>query len=314
MLLTGSHLKTSKETAQNCFGLPIRFTRLHELKSIAADYYRVTRDQILQRIVHGDLIHADETKVQLLKENGYLWVLTNMEEVVYIYRPDRTADFLHDLLIDFSGVLISDFFTGYDSLDCLQQKCLVHLIRDFNDDLMEHRHDEELKQLAKLFGDLLKTIVVTVDRFGLKKRNLNKHHRDVERFYLEIQRNKQRSSLVTDKYLKRLQKYRTKLFEFLNHDGIPWNNNNAERAIKPFAKYRRLVKGRISEKGLEDYLVLLSIYQTCEYKEIGFLDFLLSEKRDINEFAQAQRGKRKPRSGKKQRSSKRNRDKRYEAI
>ena len=75
-------------------------------------------------------------------------MLTNMEDVVYMYRPNREADFLQDLLTDFKGVLVSDFYTGYDSLPCEQQKCLVHLIRDMNDDLMGNPYDEEFKALA----------------------------------------------------------------------------------------------------------------------------------------------------------------------
>jgi hypothetical protein len=65
---------------------------------------------------------------------------------------------------------------------------------------------------------------------------------------------------------------------------VPWNNNNAEHAVKYFAKYRRLTNGRVTESGLQNYLVLLSIYQTCRYKEIRFLDFLLSKARDIDRF------------------------------
>jgi hypothetical protein len=50
-----------------------------------------------------------------------------MEDVVYLYRPSREADFLHTVLAGFHGVLITDFYTGYDALPCLQQKCLIHL-------------------------------------------------------------------------------------------------------------------------------------------------------------------------------------------
>ncbi len=32
----------------------------------------------------------------------------------------------------------------------------------------------------------------------------------------------------------RLLEYRGKLFTFIEHDGVPWNNNNAENAIKQF--------------------------------------------------------------------------------
>ena len=53
-----------------------------------------------------------------------------------MYRRSREGDFLHDLLKDFRGVLVSDFYAAYDSLDCPQQKCLIHLIRDFNQDIV----------------------------------------------------------------------------------------------------------------------------------------------------------------------------------
>jgi hypothetical protein len=40
----------------------------------------------------------------------------------------------------------------------------------------------------------------------------------------------------------------------------------------------------MTESGLRDYLVLLSIYQTCKYRGISFLRFLLSRRRDIDRF------------------------------
>jgi len=40
----------------------------------------------------------------------------------------------------------------------------------------------------------------------------------------------------------------------------------------------------IFKSGLEDYLVLLSIYQTCRYRNINFLQFLLSGKKDIDRY------------------------------
>jgi hypothetical protein len=38
------------------------------------------------------------------------------------------------------------------------------------------------------------------------------------------------------------------------------------------------------EERLNDYLILLSIYQTCRYKEVSFLKFLLSRERDVDAF------------------------------
>ena len=97
---------------------------------------------------------------------------TSMEEVVYMYLPSRETGFLNDLLCGFTGVLVSDFYAGYESLPYKQQACLLHLIRDMNDDLMANPYDEEFKTLAGEFGKLLRCIVDTIDRYGLKKRQL----------------------------------------------------------------------------------------------------------------------------------------------
>jgi predicted RecB family nuclease len=272
-----------ERTAKDLFGLPINLSQLYKFKFTAAKYYKSTYGKILRKIVNGWIIHIDETKVKLQKGEGYVWVLTNMEEVVYFYRPTRETEFLHDLLEDFDGILISDFYTGYDSLNCIQQKCLVHLIRDLNDALLKNPFDDELKELVTTFGSILRSIIGTIDRFGLKTRYLRKHKKEVKSFFNKLEKQEFVSD-IGEKFQKRLIKYKIKLFTFLDHDGVPWNNNNAEHAIKHFAKYRRLVNGRFTENGLNDYLVLLSIYQTCDYKGMGFMDFLLSKEKDIDKF------------------------------
>ena len=84
------------------------------------------------------MINIDETPVNLRKTTGYVWVLATHNKVYYVYKESREGAFLKDLLAGFSGVLVSDFFTAYDSLKCRHQKCLVHLMRDINDDLRRH--------------------------------------------------------------------------------------------------------------------------------------------------------------------------------
>jgi Transposase IS66 family len=90
---------------------------------------------------------------------------------------------------------------------------------------------------------------------------------------------------VASKTKQRFEKNRDTLFTFLKHDGVPWNNNNAEHAVKAFATLRRVIKGVTSEAGLRDYLVLLSICETCNYQGLDFLDFLRSGETDIADFA-----------------------------
>jgi hypothetical protein len=71
-------------------------------------------------------------------------------------------------------------------------------------------------------------------------------------------------------------------FTFLGHDGVPWNNNNAEHAIKRFAKYRRNADGRYTERSLKEYLVLASVLETCEFNNVNVLKFLLSKETTLD--------------------------------
>ena len=101
-------------------------------------------------------------------------------------------------------------------------------------------------------------------------------------------------SELAEGYQKRLLKNEGKLFTFLDHDGVPWNNNNAEHAVKAFAYYRRISDGKMREEGLSDYLVLLSVYQTCKYRGVSFLKFLLSREDDVEAYCQQGRKKERP--------------------
>jgi hypothetical protein len=51
----------------------------------------------------------------------------------------------------------------------------------------------------------------------------------------------------------------------------------------------------MTEVGLDNYLILLSVYVTCRYKGVSFLKFLLSKSRDIDAFCE--RPTRRARSG-----------------
>jgi hypothetical protein len=280
--ITFENLQT---TVRECFNLPLDYRNIHEFKTQFAEYYDKTYRNILKKLVSGPLLHADETKANLQKGSCYVWVFTNMEEVAFVLKPDRNAAFLQELLRRFRGVLVSDFFSGYDSLECPQQKCLLHLMRDLNDGLLTDPLDAELKKLGQSFGHVLHAILATVDRFGLKARQLRKHKPEVSRLLTAMEPEASDSEVVC-RLKKRMRKYGGKLFTFLDYDGVPWNNNNAEHAVKHFAKYRRVANGRFTEAGLRDYLKLLSIYQTCRYKAVSFLGFLLSKERDIDSYAE----------------------------
>ncbi|NOT57910.1 MAG: TM0106 family RecB-like putative nuclease, partial [Deltaproteobacteria bacterium] len=110
-----------------------------------AEYYALTEKTLLKRILASPFIHVDETKISVQGADHYVWVFTDGIHVVFRLTETREAAFVQDILKAYSGVLISDFYSGYDACSCRQQKCLVHLIRDLNDDLWKNPYDSALE-------------------------------------------------------------------------------------------------------------------------------------------------------------------------
>ncbi|MCX7420000.1 MAG: TM0106 family RecB-like putative nuclease [Planctomycetia bacterium] len=248
-----------------------------------AKFHEATEKCLLNRLRCGNLICADEAKIAIKGGTGYVWAFSNAEDVIYRFSRSRDGSVLDEVLGDFSGVLVSDFYGVYDSLKCPQQKCVVHLIRDINDDLLKAPFDSELKGIAERFTELLRAIIDAIDRYGLKKRHLQRFLPKAAR-YLKWMETQVFASKLAQGYQKRFEKYGQRLFTFLSYDGVPWNNNLAENAVKLIASRRRIIGAQFSEAGISDYLRLLSLYQTLRRKGGSFLRFLLSKETDIYRF------------------------------
>ncbi len=283
---------TLEEMLREYFDLAVCDQEILRFRSMMARYYRPCYKRLLAKMLLGGVVYADETEVKLRSGKGYVWVLASAQEAVYLYRPTREGDFLLGLFKDFRGVLVSDFYAAYDGLPCPQQKCLIHLMRDMNQELLNNPFDAELQTITGPFGTILRAVVEDIDRHGLKHRHLAKHQREVDKFFDDLAAGSFRSE-AAEALRARLVRYRDKLFTFLRHDGVAWNNNNAENAIRQFAYYRDGSTGRLKEAGLNDYLVLLSLYQTCRYRGVSFLKFLRSRERDVDTFCENPRRKRR---------------------
>ncbi len=210
-----------------------------------------------------------------------MWVFNNLTTVAYVYSESREAAILEDVLDGFNGVLVSDFYAAYDSVACAQQKCLIHMMRDINEDLHRNPFNEELKLIAGRFGALLREIVETIDTHGLKARHLSKHKKSAAGFVQNVVA----TECATEAGIalkKRVEKNRDKLFTFLDYDGVPWNNNNAEHAVRAFTRLRNGISTS-TLKGTREYATLLSIQQTLRYRGMSFLEFMRSGRMEIDD-------------------------------
>jgi hypothetical protein len=153
-------------SVRKLFGLCISRNTVNRFKAAKAQTYAHTYNDLLERLCGGRLLHVDETSASVVGKENYVWVLTSMEEVAYFHAPTREGGTIQAMLKDFSGVLVSDFYAAYDAIECRQQKCLIHFIRDLNDELLKHPYDDLLKRLIGDFASLVKPMVETVERRG----------------------------------------------------------------------------------------------------------------------------------------------------
>ena len=118
-------------------------------KPLMAGYYQATYERLLGEDPSGGLLHVDETEVSCRRAKATSGCSRTWKRSCSCTGRPGKAISCKELLKDFRGVLVSDFYAAYDSIDCPQQKCLIHLIRDINQDMLSNPFDEELKSITR---------------------------------------------------------------------------------------------------------------------------------------------------------------------
>ena len=271
------------QSMEDLFNVHVSGANIVDFLNNFARYYADAEQLLVKRVLASPFIHADETTINIQGLDHYVWVFTDGTHVVFRMTETREATIVHDFLSDYQGILISDFYPGYDSVKCQQQKCLVHLIRDLNEDLWKSPFDGEFEAFILEVKNLLVPILEAVQKYGLKKRHLQKFSKQIEQFYERVITDRTYLSDLTIRYQSRFKRYRQSLFTFIEHDGVPWNNNMAERAIRHLAVQRK-ISGTFFKSVAPQYLLMLGITQTCRFQDKSLLKFLMSGEKDIDTF------------------------------
>jgi hypothetical protein len=275
--------RTIARAIKEQFGESITSHTIRRFIKSTADDYVETETALIKNMLRSSAIYVDETPINIQGENWYVWVFTDGIRVVFKLTETRESAIVKETLSNFQGVLVSDFYPGYNSLEYQQQKCWVHLIRDINNDLWKFPFDREYEELVLAVRDLIIPIFKTIESYGLKSNKLIKYKSNVEEFYQRVIVDHYYQSELSIKYQKRFLRYRNSLFTFLEKDKVKWHNNMAENAIRHLAKQRE-ISVTFSKSLTPSYLRLLGIMQTCRYQNKSFLKFLQSEKKDIDKF------------------------------
>ena len=179
----------------------------------------------------------------------------------------------------YEGVLVTDFWGAYNRVVCRKrQLCLVHLLRElekvdkYNNapDWVEFRG--KLKRLLKDAIRLWKRANLPPDEFASKRQCL-------DRRLSELIDSKRRDS-DAKRLVKRLKKYRHALFTFLDEPGVPFDNNHAEREIRPAVLMRKNSFHNMTDEGALVQSMLMTVFRTLKRRGLNPVDTLVEALRE----------------------------------
>ncbi len=237
----------------------------HRLAFVLTAWY----EQIAEQAKASSHLHADETGWRVDGRTYWLWCFTNNENCYYMIDRSRGSPALQKFFTDeFEGVLITDFWAAYGSV-CAddRQYCLVHLLREL--ETVDERNDSpEWKAFAKKLRRLLR------DGIRLRRqpdfsadKNRSRVHR-LDKRLTELA-NEEATDGDARRLTKRLRKHVDHIFTFLDYDDVPFENNFAERQIRPAVILRKNSQCNRSERGAATQAVLMSVYRTLRLRGLN---------------------------------------------
>ncbi len=231
-----------------------------------AEVLRVWYEQIGEQAKASAHLHADETGWRVNGQTHWLWCFTNDRNCYYMIDRSRGSPALQQFFTEeFDGVLITDFWSAYESV-CAEdrQYCLVHLLREL-EKVDDHNDSSEWRAFAKKLRRLL--------RDGIRLRKQDDFAPDACRARID-RLNGRLTALAAEEHVdgdarrltKRLRKYAEYLFTFLDYTDVPFENNFAERQIRPAVILRKNGQSNRSEQGAATQGVLMSVYRTLRLR------------------------------------------------
>ena len=223
-------------------------------------------EQIAREAKTSAVLHADETGCRVNGQTWWLWCFANAHVCYYMVDRSRGSPALEKFFIEaFEGVLVADFWAAYGAVSATdKQRCLVHLLRELT--AVDERNDSpEWKAFAKKLRRLLR------DGIRLRKREDFASGRYADRIVrLDARRMELAKASYADgeasRLAKRLRRHCDEIFTFLDYPEVPFENNLAERMIRPAVVLRRNSQSNRSERGAAVQAVLMSIYQTLKLR------------------------------------------------
>jgi transposase len=292
-------------TCKYCDGLP-----LYRLENILARYggefsratlanWVIALARPLQPLINlirdhqlaGDLIMADETRVQVLKEPGrpatsdkFMWVTLGgppgQPSVLFEYDPSRSQEVPLRLLDGFHGYLQTDGYAGYNAV-CLinnitQLGCWDHARRKFKDAQDAQPKPKNGKPHKASKADHLLGLINTLYMIERQIKTLSAAEKFQQRCkrslpvlnkikaYLDDNRHKVPKDGLTGKAMTYLSNQWDKLMVYCSNGELNISNILAENAIRPFVMGRKAWLFSDTPKGAQASAIHYSLIETAK--------------------------------------------------
>ena len=268
-----------------------RGTMANWVIQVADLYLRPFWKRIRSELLTQSTIHADETVIQVLKEKGKpatsesrMWVYSSAKRAdiqlrCFEYRESRSGKWAKTFLEGFSGVLITDGYSGYNKVQEAERAgCWAHMRRKWLEAMPEGADAKTCKAAEGYeFCNRL---------FELERQfeGLTAEERLIQR--------KEKSGPILDAYWTWLntiarptgklkdavtyaQNQKAHLSAFLEHGEIEISNNQVENAIRPFVVGRKGWLFADTPQGAEASAIIYSLMETAKANNLRLDDYLL---------------------------------------
>lgn len=231
-----------------------------------ADRLKPEFERIKKRLQNGRGVHLDETAWG----DFYMWVMAsvdaNNEDVLYLAGKTRGKGNVDNLLNNADIIRITDAYIVYKNHPGPHQQCWSH----------PHTKLEQLayfKTLSKETGEHCRE---TYGEFSVIYEKLRGY---IEEDFNPGKRKKQKQLLFKqidkwktfhEKDPKKLRNIKQQFYDYpeqwltcMDYDGIPCDNNKAERKLRHFVIKRKISYGNKTQKGHETFETLATVLMTC---------------------------------------------------
>lgn len=234
-----------------------------------------------QELLTHSVIHADETVVQVLKEEGKpatsesrMWLyasaaLLRHQVRIFEYQPDRSGKRPESFLRGFAGCLVTDGYAGYNQVQNVTHcGCWAHARRKWREAMPEGATVKTSKAAVgfqycnKLFAEERKCAP-----YQPKYRQEYRQNRELpllEEYYAWLNTVHPEKGSKLEEAVRYSLNQKQRLMAYLDHGEVPISNNLAENAIRPFTLGRKNWLFCDTPKGAEASAIVYSLVESAK--------------------------------------------------